>query len=173
MVGSIIHCVIVLFHNALATAHKSLTETHKRNIKEMLSKFKIIISDIEFEKGKTVINHEPNKMWDTDVITTSSRIHWKRDGISYSSFVKADNRDDAILEIIPKLQIQEFFEHSFSFVELGIDEPFFESEDGETGTIEFVDSFLHERRNLHVPNEDDVMGSLYDVASLLFPVVIF
>ena len=28
-------------YNALATAHKSLTDTHKRNIKEMLSKFPI------------------------------------------------------------------------------------------------------------------------------------
>ena len=99
---------------------------------------------------------------------------WKVEGekSNYGQYVKADNIDDALKEVIPQIQLQEFFEHSFSFKELGLSEPCYENEEGEIGTIQFVGVFLGERRNLHIPNEDDVLDDLGRVACDLFPVVV-
>ena len=129
----------------------------------------MILQITNFIEGGTFINHEPSK-YEDDVIITSPEIFFEFKGDSSSLFVKSDNVEDAIEEIIPTLLIDEYFEYSYSFEDLGLPEPSYTNAEGESGTIRYVDSFLYERKNLDIPNENEVMDSLVEKARDLFPI---
>lgn len=128
----------------------------------------MILQITNFVKGGTFINHEPSK-YEDDVINTSSEIFFELDGDSSSLFVKSDNVEDAIKEIIPTLLIDEYFEHFYTFEDLELPEPSYTNAEGESGTIQYVNSFLYERKNLDIPNEDEIVDALVEKARDLFP----
>ena len=127
----------------------------------------------KFEKGSTTIVSEPNKMWDDDVVTTSSRISYEVDGCDCGAYVVSDNVDDAIEEIIPKVILNEFFEHEYKFEELGLPNPEYETYDDGNGVIKDVVEFLNLRcGDICLINEDDVIEDLINKGRELFDVVV-
>lgn len=132
----------------------------------------IKIKITEFEKGRTVIVEDNNKMWEDDVCTTSSRVRYEVDGCKCGMFVKADNETDALLEIIPKVILNEYLEYDYSFNDLGLSEPKYRCEDGE-GTINDVVQFLNLRNeNVFLVDEARVVSDLVEVGKDLFEVVV-
>lgn len=133
---------------------------------------KLMLKITDFEEGKTQLNYEPNKMWDEDIINTSSRIHYEVDGCKGASFVKSDNVEDAVEEIIPKIILNEFFEYDYKFKDLGLPNPEYETYDDGNGFIEDVVEFLNLRNgDLYLIREEDVVDSLIEKGRDVFEVV--
>ena len=130
----------------------------------------ITVTITSFKKGRTEIVYEPSKFED-DVVTTSSRITWEQDdGLSYGSYVKSSSKLGAVKEIIPIIQRNCFFEESYKFKDIDVPEPVYVNEEGDTGNIKYVDEYLHEARNLHIVNKDQVEKELEKAMARLFPV---
>ena len=132
----------------------------------------ITVTITSFEKGETHILNEPSKFED-DMVTTSSRITWEQDdGSSHGCYVKSSSKLGGVKEIIPMIQKEQFFEvkKSYKFKDINVTEPVYVNEEGESGNIKYVDEYLHEARNLHIINKDQVEDELSRAMTRLFPV---
>lgn len=113
-----------------------------------------------FEEGKTSLVIDPNKRWDDDVATTSSRINYEIDGCKCGQYVSANNIEEAIKEILPKIILNEFLEHDYSFQDLGLSNPEYETPEG-NGFITNVVEFLDLRNcEIHLIDEDKIINNL-------------
>lgn len=130
----------------------------------------ITVTITSFEKGETHIVNEPSKFED-DIVTTSSRITWEQDdGSCHGCYVESSSKLGGVKEIIPKIQKNQFFEESYKFKDIDVPEPVYVNEEGESGNIKYVDEYLHEPRNLHIVNKDQVEEELSRAMTRLFPV---
>ena len=130
----------------------------------------ITITITSFEKGETHIVYEPSKFED-DIVTTSSRITWEQDdGSCHGCYVESSSKLGGVKEIIPRIQKNQFFEESYKFKDIDVLEPVYINEEGESGNIKYVDEYLHEARNLHIVNKDQVEDELKRAMTRLFPV---
>lgn len=134
---------------------------------------KINVKITGFEVGRTEILLEPNSMWEDDVVTTSSRIHYEVDGCKCGTFTNSNNVEEAIGEIIPKIILDEFLEHSFRFEDLDLPNPEYETYDDGNGFVEYVNEFLNLRNcEVSLIDEEVVVGNLIDKGLELFEVVV-
>lgn len=136
---------------------------------------KIILKNIEFKKGETVINHEPNKMWDDDIISTSSELHFNIEGDkqNYRYFVDADNVDEAIKEVIPKICYNELLIEDLKFTDIGLSDVKYETYDDGDGYITSIcefDELLN--AEIYLVDKKIVLEQLHNKAVDLFEVVI-
>ena len=130
----------------------------------------ITVTITSFEKGETHIVNEPSKFED-DIVTTSSRITWEQDdGSCHGCYVESSSKLGGVKEIIPMIQKGQFFEESYKFKDIDVPEPVYVNEEGESGNIKYVDEYLHEARNLHIVNKDQVEEELSRAMTRLFPV---
>lgn len=130
----------------------------------------ITVTITSFEKGRTEIVYEPSKFED-DIVTTSSRITWEQDdGSCHGCYVESSSKLGGVKEIIPMIQKSQFFEESYKFKDIDVPEPVYVNEEGESGNIKYVDEYLHEARNLHIVNKDQVEDELKRAMTRLFPV---
>lgn len=134
----------------------------------------IYINNVSFEKGKTVIVNEPNKMWEDDVITSSSKISYSmKDGTHHGCFVKADNIDDAIKEIIPVICYEELVGTNLTFEDIGLPNPKYETYDDGDGYITSINEFNNLlNADIHLVDKDRVLSCLRIKSCEMFKVVV-
>ena len=132
----------------------------------------IKITNVKFEVGKTSIVEDNNKMWEDDIVSTSSRLSWTMDGSTYGRTVEASTVEDAIKEVIPAICLGELLELDLTFEELGLPNVKFETYDDE-GFIKSVNDFYNNRHgDIHIMDKDVVMKMLEDKAVSMFDVVV-
>ena len=134
---------------------------------------KINLKIVEIEKGKTIINQEHNKMWEDDIITTSNRVSYKVNGISCGTFVKSTNTEEVIQEIIPKIILDEYLNHDYSFEDLELSNPEYKTYEGDCGVIKEIIEYLNLRNcEIDLIDMDNVIDSLVEKGKTLFDIVL-